>query len=597
MNIISRSVEGQLKRPIGYHFYKINNENFQNFLQEDIVINYKNLLAEHFYGTEGLNTNWEEKEQENLRIMTLAMLSDLIKREQDMITTFKNHVIEGNNNIVVNFPAPKNLIDKDGLLINSSDMESYYNTFNHYLQSIFVDSTLRKNNDKIQWKNFDKDLRNKEKLDYNDFLYMLASISREGGFDVRLNQIKFSGNSVQDIKNFMKSFHDSIESNGASMRVKAKAADAFSTYLSHLDLAKNKISKASNLEQELYESLNEYWKGVRKTDIIGDKNFMELEKNLFMTIVVPPFVKAIKTGIMNKGKQKDFKYAELLLKMESLNFWELFYIDLKKAHFSIFSDVTFLTQRDPKDKSTLNGIVGTMLKGDFGEMVQAVLSVHRGFDTKYMGATSSNEIITTQQSVTDTLISVNGKKYGIQDKELRFTKDGGINVHLYKEKKQKINFSDSSNILLRYFSNYNIYKLAALVELYSGSQMDNARFNALFSHLSYERLRIVDYSGIENAEANAIKQDNIVHNLIYRITGYYFPASYILYKRFLAIQDEAAKRTQHYQLDNIDTERRDANLMNEVLHDTHGNVRLPQLQRLNFEQAENFVKAITLRAW
>jgi hypothetical protein len=35
-----------------------------------------------------------------------------------MITTFKNYVIEGNNKIIVRFPTPKNLVDKDGLLIN-----------------------------------------------------------------------------------------------------------------------------------------------------------------------------------------------------------------------------------------------------------------------------------------------------------------------------------------------------------------------------------------------------------------------------------------------------------------------------------------------
>jgi hypothetical protein len=146
-------------------------------------------------------------------------------------------------------------------------------------------------------------LRDKEKLDYNDFLYMLASISREGGFDVRLNQMSFSGNSIQDIKNFMESFHDTIENRGAAIRVKAKAADAFSTYLSRLDLGKNKtFNDDQKLEKELSESLNEYWKDVRKKDIIGDKNFIELEKNLFMTIVVPPFVKAIKTGVVTKGK-------------------------------------------------------------------------------------------------------------------------------------------------------------------------------------------------------------------------------------------------------------------------------------------------------
>lgn len=615
-----------LRKPVGYQFYLqemygwLGWDKYSRFIQDERTESYKNLIANSIYDTNML-TNWAERQDENILNMMKVSMEDLFEKERDMIKVFSQNLRSGNSALTGHIPKMdgyfvvnqmENLKTSDDIekfeKADEAGMEQYFESFNHYMQSIFLNKDIQKKKvgkkDKLNWVDIAEELEGKvskgKTFTYDDFLYVLTSISREGGFETAY---KFNLNSIsKNIQDFIENFY-TIDDSGKTADITGLSGSIKKYFES--------IFKGSDLTgaaKILVDGMTNFWadKTVanrKKFDKKSD-DMEKLEENIFLSIIAPLVIKEIQVGYKKKAKgtysNTEFKLGKIFIEyISETRFWRRFFQDLKKANFSLLDITFFGTEK--------NQIITTALKGDFGEMLQAVLSVNRGFKTTYLGSKTSNAEITTQQSITDTLIEVEAKdgrnyKYGIQDKELKFV--GKINTKLYEETESKINLGDPNNVLLRYFSRENICLLAALVELadVDGIDHDNdvARFNAILSHLSLERLRIVDYAGVRNATFDAINQDDIVYNLIYRITGYYYPASYILYQRFLSILNQSKGNVQHYSLYDIDLGpsqmNRNKNMATnwKLTHGSYGQPYLDQLSEIGYNEAKNLVGLITL---
>lgn len=456
---------------------------YTQFIATEQVTSYENRLANSMYNT-NLDFSSYHKSRGNIKQVMITALQELFDAERRMIDDIST------------FPKMKNISkpkqpSAQAVVENFEKIIQYNGEFNYYIQSLFMPQELSQKETGIDWQSVSGD-----PSDYDYFLFILQSISRKGGFWAKQGVDIESSEVFGDFKKI-------LNNNGPEEVItESLIKSAIPKYFQALKLTKSNDKK---IEKQLMDMWQDRFSQAKKTEQVS------WDSDFFFTILLPPMINKI------KGTKALSNIA--ISTINNRKHWDTFYKELKATSFTL-SEITFLGN----EKTFLQ----YAFKGDYGEMVQAVLGQHSGIETKYMGSKAANEQISKEQSYIDTLITVNGNKYGIQDKEYRFI-SSGINTRVYGDKNAIIDFSQVN--LLNYFSQDGIKILASLLELYNEDSEDKNRLNTLFAHLDLEQIRAVGYLGVESKPLEALSYKDIVYSLIYRITGQYFPASYIFAQR------------------------------------------------------------------
>ena len=563
-NLLSEAVKEQLRMSGAppYHFYLMQQEEYENFIATEEVTSYENMLANSMYNTE-LDFSSVYKARANVKIVVLKALETLLSQEQNMLNDISG--FEKMNGI----PIPE-IPKAEDVYKNFNKMEQYYKNFNFYIQSLFLNQKLDTDKNKnIQWHK----VKGEDSYDY--FLFLLQQISRQGGFWVK------QGVGIEKSKVF-KTLQSIINDPNAETNVDIKTINL------NLDSYFKALKLEGNAEKKFKDDLMDMWKQRMSSE---KKDLSSWESDYFYTILLPPMI----AKIMATHNLKDIAGDKMNI-LKERKYWDLFYNDLIKSGFTLI-ELTFL-------KTTEDTFLQYAFKGDYGEMVQAVLGIHQGIETKYMGSKTANEETDKgEQSYIDTLITINNHKYGIQDKEYSFVKKNGINTRVYGGKNFEINFKDVN--LLSYFDTKGIKILGALLELYNDDSIDKMRIESLMAHLDLEQIRAVGYMGFEPKPIEDLGIDDIVYSLIYRITGQYYPASYILAQRLEDIKkqnsvyvDEKSKSKNkqarsHYKIKSFNEDSRNNLLATERYVDADGNTKL---KNLDIHTAEEIVKLLIITA-
>ena len=565
-NILSEAVKQQLLKNEPYLFYfnfsdPLGAQQYQDFIETQEVTQYENVLANKMYGTELDFSDDIEKMQENMKRVLISAMNTLLSQENKMLTDISNYAKENDIKLPLKPSQPR----AEDVINKFSNITTYQNDFNFYFQQLFLPVKLEKTKkgNNINWQNVKGDPN-----DYNYFLFLLSGISRAGGFvATKSRDLYFDKSQVfGDIKQLL---DDDTTSNPTLDAINSNLDKYFEAL---------RFGKGNSEIQSFEKDLKEQWK--KKIQNKEKQSKKQWERDIFYTILMPPLIQELQK---TKGlKEKAFPMKAITNRKN----WDTFYNELIKTGFEL-SSFTFL------EKESL----GTgKFKGDFGEMVQAVLGQHIGIETKYMGDIAANEKVSSAQAFTDTLITVNGHSYGIQDKEYSWFVE---KTRLYGENNMTINFS-SKGQLTNFFSPEGIKILGSLIELYNNDSMDRARLETIFAHLDLEQLRTVGYIGVKPKPLKDISYDDFVYSLIYRVRGYYNPASYLLAQRINDIKeanpiyrfdDRHVARTS-YKIQNIDVDKRN-NMLTQRTIDNKGHTKL---KKLDLETAEEFGKLLTLTA-
>lgn len=605
------SIEG--KKLIPYGFYRDrDNDNFQKFLTQDNVKDYKQNLV-------GSVLNIEKSDNNKIDYMSLIkipintlmsvekqLLEDLSKvdnrsKEKRIKSTIKQPDLTNINNIdelmgVFNEYAIQFNRILSEFYLNENVGDAYYEKDDN----IGVNRNVLVQNMKTHINDYQKGERTEQQL----FIDILIYVSRTGGF--KNEQVKSFSNKFAGRLNMIKTLGAVIEGKDGSLSLKD-------------DGKGDSIQK--NLQQTLDEVLDEVLvEEFKKAGIkILSKNYTVKGENKIKFYIDPDKVNQIKDEIENLLKSEDtfFKYVINIFKVSikdvfSKNFkaktnkkdktyyevvqdvvdidtlWADYY---NKAQLSL-SKITFISST-LKEKN--GSYVAATFKGDYGEFLSTYLNAAQKITVTGMGAEASNaEVMGNVQSGIDEVITIGKNRYGIQDKEYSLSQ-GAIKTNLYNlgNLTETLDMAKAIELL----SKQCVEVLVTLIQLYDG---EDELINKILSQADIGQIRAVAYEGLGNAAFSDIKAKNIIYSPIYRISGFFSPASTILVKRFYEIIKEKPifqfdRNTQTKYLITRGFYKKESindNLVSEILFNNVDK----KIHTLDESEINNTLKALTITA-
>lgn len=516
------------------NFYKDKNkEKFKNFLTDQTTLDYKNDI---FNSLSPIKYNQAlndiDMSKNNRKLMAQYTIKKLMDKElnmfNDIITSLKNLEKENLENIF------QDLINKNRNISNNifnktfeeniAGMDEYAKTCDYAIMS-FLFGDEKDKNDMEPYEYLNNLKENEIEDSYEFFLYLLSVFSRIGGFSQNVDAIKGSSNIEAKLIKLLQNSKD----------LKDSEKEFVYKYTEKLLIDFNKKHTTGNIKIET---------DMEKT--IKEIIFGNNKKYFLYEIIVPPMLKKINAELWKLIVKE--KQAPFLKILNNKKYWENFIEELCTTQFELF-DITFYNSIDVQETNTIFfDINGAKLKGDYGEMINAVALKHNGIDTKYQGSKASNIKISNASSTIDTLITVNNNKYGIQVKEysklIHNEKTTLDNIHTdyYSDKNRDISFSKNKSgvILEDYFSYEDILILGSLLEIFT-SKKDSIMLNNYLATLDLSQIRIVTLQGVEEKVYEEVKESDVVYTTLFRSSGVYIPSSYILFKRYLEIEQELKK--------------------------------------------------------
>lgn len=530
-NVMSWKIADRNK-PWGFYIKdeKDGEQEYNNFLKtkkEEIKEYAQNLVAYSLdlkkEDKKHLNKQLKNKEVK-IKFLLSKYLSQAFKIEKSLIKDIKT-VTKENNSLEAIISIPEidfNNNDFDFKLINK-EMEQYKAQFNKFFVSFYFD--VKNNGKQINkdylLKNLEIDEYNNIKDNYENFLKILHSVSLHGGFNNDGFQV--NDNSSLSVR---KEFIEKLLYKNIVLNIKEKIKNNKNEKIER----ENLIEKISDNVIKTYEKkINDFIKECNNNGFYKEleKEIEEVKNKLnnfdnYYKYIAKFFLIEIKRKIKNFSL-KDKATIERIV--YNKNNWDSFYKELANTKYTL-EESTFV--RKSIDKTISYSYVFTTFKGDYGEQITRVLNKHKGIDTEGRGASSSNKSIMGDiQSGVDEVITINGRKYGIQDKELK-----EFNKYLYFDElvlKKEKNLDKYIQIL----SADSIKSLVSLTEL-SVNNIDTTEsyIEQILSKIDYGDLRAVTYESIQNKIFEDLEKKDIIYTPLYKITGQFVPASYLLFKRY-----------------------------------------------------------------
>lgn len=572
-------------------------EKYGEFIKQNNVKEYKNNLCNRIN-----DFSWG-KDEFNFDRVCATVLNKIFDEERKFLSLLD-----------INGITPQNItVQEEGLNIKDliGTMRNYEREFNQQILFKLFGLKLGENQKNIASEEENKHQKgalvmldyidvDADETDWLNFVAVLNYISKTGGFKTEtvrkyLTRNEFNKNlflSAKVVDEVLNNNQDNINPEVLKLSI-----DTLNEVIKKMIDEKNWNNKVKSFGRKILtknSKTNENKKAMLK-DII-DNNY---EK-----IVIQP-LKDLSKNFINSRKIDEDKKNKIIKILDYDNHWNKYQERLKDK--IDFFDITYYGQNRDVTKITNFDIdiSGTSLKGDYGEFFTSVIPNLDNIDISPLGSKSSGMIssdgviLTSQvQGGVDEILTIkkDGKeyKYGIQDKELNLIKleDNRYKIdrELYANKNlnikidgttilsnNKVLFSRMINLLPK----DDLELLATLVELYNEDHGDDRNISKILSTMDSGQLRIFTYSGVSDKEIEwkNLTNNDIIFTPIFRISGYFIPASSILFDRLYhiiesieyTIINKSITRT-FYQFEGINTDRRDSILKQyDQIHDLTDN--------------------------